>query len=277
MSDFEDRIAGAVEGLFAGVFRAPVQPAELARACAREMDKRKKLGVGKVYAPTLYSVLLSPADGDALGGFAETLAGELETYLVGHASERGYDLATRPRVRFLVADDLKLGRFEIIGELLSAAEIAEELEEPRDDDDPVVEDDMIEAAFGESARPAPAASGAAEPPVGVESAQTALFATAPPAPAIATVTVTGIEHDVALRGERILVGRLKGCGICLSDVNASREHAAFVREGAGWVIEDLHSTNGTLLNGASVRRARLRDGDVVTIGVTELIFNEPRG
>jgi hypothetical protein len=93
LSDFEDRVSRAVEGVFAGVFRSPVQPAEVARACAKEMDRRRKLGVGKVYAPTLYSVLLSPDDADQLGGFADTLAGELETYLIGHARRRDYDLA----------------------------------------------------------------------------------------------------------------------------------------------------------------------------------------
>ena len=61
------------------------------------------------------------------GGFADTLAGELETYLVGYARERSYVLAARPVVRFLVDEDLKLGRFDVIGELLSPEELAEEL------------------------------------------------------------------------------------------------------------------------------------------------------
>lgn len=119
LSDFEDRVSNAIEGVFAGVFRSPVQPAELARASAKEMDRRKKLGVGKVYAPTLYSVLLSPADGEQLAGFADTLAGELSTYLRSYANERNYVLSTKPVVRFLIDDELKLGRFVVIGELLS--------------------------------------------------------------------------------------------------------------------------------------------------------------
>ncbi len=247
LSDFEDRVARGVEGMFAGVFRAPVQPAELARACAKEMDRRKKLGVGKVYAPTLYSVLLSPADGDTLGGFADTLGGELETYLTSYARERDYELATKPRVRFLVDDGLKLGRFEVIGELMSADEIASEL-----GPEPVADDTFFNPDAEEPAPVVPSASG------------------------IATVTVSGVEHDVALAGERLVIGRLKACDICLADANASREHAALEREGAGWAVVDLESTNGTLLNGAPVRRERLRDGDVITIGITELIFHEPR-
>ncbi len=243
----------AVEGMFAGVFRAPVQPAELARAAAKEMDRRRKLGVGKVYAPTLYSILLSPEDGEQLGGFADTLAGELSTYLVSYAAERDYELATRPVVRFLVDDGLKLGRFEVIGELLSPEEVAEELGEPVDDD----------TYYDPDAESSPAA-------------ETALLPATPSA-GIATITVPGIAHDVVLRGERMVIGRLKACDICLGDVNASREHAAVEREGMGWALADMGSTNGTLVNGERVDRVRLRDGDVITIGVSELTYHEPRG
>jgi hypothetical protein len=274
LSDFEDRIARGVEGVFAGVFKAPVQPAELARAAAKEMDRRKKLGVGKVYAPTLFSVLLSPADGEALGGFADTLAGELSTYLMAHARERNYVLATRPVVRFLVDDALKLGRFEVIGELLSPEEIAAELGEPTDEGDYDPDVERPEAAT--SLPPQPTAVVPAifdvesdgplppdEPPVA-------------PSPVSATVTVPGIAHDVVLRGDRMIMGRLKSCDLCLGDANASRKHAVLEREGTGWALVDLGSTNGTLVNGERVSRVRLRDGDLITIGISELVYHEPR-
>ena len=304
LSDFEDRIGSAVEGMFAGVFRAPVQPAELARACAKEMDRRKKLGVGKVYAPTLYSVLLSPRDGDQLGGFADTLAGELATYLVSYAAERNYQFATRPHVRFLIDDGLKLGRFEVIGELLSAEEIAALAGEPIDDFyDPDAEDSSRRAAeFEVEAMSASSAHIAAVAPVGaaglaalVESmdspapvaAQAAMCeptvaapeapAPAPPAAVLATVTVPGVAHDIVLGEARTVIGRLNACDICLPDANVSREHAQIIPEGAGWVIEDLGSTNGTRVNGRTIDRIRLRDGDVIQIGTSELGFHETRG
>lgn len=261
LSDFEDRVGRAIEGVFAGVFRAPVQPAELARAAGKEMDRRRKLGVGKVYAPTLYSILLSPEDAEQLGGFERTLAGELETYLVGYARERDYTLSARPRVRFLVDDELRLGRYEIIGELMSPEQLAEELRET---------DERAEAPDAEL--------NAAVPTVAPG------WATAhiPPAlerePAgLATITVPGIAHDIALGGDRMVVGRLRSCEIHLEDVNASREHAALEREGTGWALVDLTSTNGTLVNGRRVDRVLLDDGDIITIGVSELVYHEPRG
>lgn len=250
LSDFEDRVGGAVEAMFAGVFRAPVQPAELARACGKEMDKRRKLGVGKVYAPTLYSVLLSPADGEQLGGFARTLAGELETYLHGYAREKGYELATRPRVRFLIDDELKLGRFTVIGELLSAEEIVAEL----GDDDVYYDPD--------SAQP--------EPPLRreVTHAQPVGGAIEP------HLTVQSTGEKVWLGDERLVIGRLKTCDVHIEDKNASREHAAIERDGGGWALVDLGSTNGTYVNGQRIDRIRLRPGDAITIGVTELAFHD---
>ncbi len=73
----------------------------------------------------------------------------------------------------------------------------------------------------------------------------------------------------------MVIGRLKTCDICLADANASREHAALEREGAGWALVDLGSTNGTLLNGERTARARLQDGDTITIGTSELTYHEP--
>lgn len=240
LSDFEDRLAGAVEGLFAGAFRSPVQPAEVARALGRAMDDGRTVGVSKIYAPTAYVVALSADDSAKLGQFAETLAGELETYLVGHAGEQGYDLVGRPTVAFEVHDDLKLGRFRV-----SATHVAQSrgLEMDAAGDDPMI------------------------PAAGAYRSTSAL----------ATVTVSDTGHDVALKGDRVEVGRLSSCDICLADVNVSRAHSAFVREGDGWAIEDLDSTNGTLLNGERVTYARLRDGDRVQVGATQLIYHDPKG
>lgn len=117
LSDFEDRIAAGIEGLFAGAFRSPVQPVEIARALTRAADDGRVLGVATVYGPTSYTVAISPEDSEALGTFKPVLAGELTTYLVDHARERGYHLSARPQVSFVVHEDLKLGRFRVSASL----------------------------------------------------------------------------------------------------------------------------------------------------------------
>jgi pSer/pThr/pTyr-binding forkhead associated (FHA) protein len=90
------------------------------------------------------------------------------------------------------------------------------------------------------------------------------------------VTVGDLPHDVVLDGEQVLVGRLAECQIRLSDANVSRRHAAFIPVDDGWAVTDLDSTNGTYVNGERVKRARLRDGDVIEIGLTRLVYHEPR-
>lgn len=256
LSDFEDRVASAVEGLFAGAFRSPVQPAEIAKALGKAMDDRRSVGIGKVYVPHAYTVALSVADDEGIGGFRSTLAGELATYLQGHAAEQGYTLAARPVVTFTVHDDLRLGRFRV-----AASEASPDEGEP-----------AVPPAEQAPPTPAPAAI-----PVATRKPATQPPPAASPARDIATVTVSGVEHDVALGGERVSVGRLASCDIRLADLNVSREHAAFVREGAGWAIQDLDSTNGTYLNGEDVTFQRLRDGDVVSVGATELVYHEAGG
>src|ERR1700733_10334649 len=67
------------------------------------------------------------------------------------------------------------------------------------------------------------------------------------------------------------IGRAKTNNIVVEDALASRVHAVLVSTPAGLEIRDNHSSNGTFVNGALITSAMLRDGDVVTIGNTDLL------
>jgi len=74
-------------------------------------------------------------------------------------------------------------------------------------------------------------------------------------------------------GEQTLsVGRMPECDVALSDSNVSRKHAEIRRQGAGFVVVDLGSTNGTRVNGAQVKERLLNNGDEITVGSTRLRF-----
>jgi hypothetical protein len=71
-----------------------------------------------------------------------------------------------------------------------------------------------------------------------------------------------------------VLGRVAGCDLVIDDGKASRKHARFHVEGGVVEIEDLQSSNGTLLNDKPVTRRMLRGGDRIQIGKTLLVFHE---
>jgi len=77
---------------------------------------------------------------------------------------------------------------------------------------------------------------------------------------------------VVLGPEPITIGRLPESTIVINDPNASRRHAEIRRSGNDVVVVDLNSTNGTRVNGATVRERVLNDGDQIVIGTTVLRF-----
>lgn len=73
------------------------------------------------------------------------------------------------------------------------------------------------------------------------------------------------------------IGRDLGCGIVLDDPFASAEHAALTYRGRAWYVEDLGSTNGTLVNGAPVQGPTpLGFGDELKVGEVRLRLERPR-
>jgi hypothetical protein len=76
----------------------------------------------------------------------------------------------------------------------------------------------------------------------------------------------------ALRGERSRLGALASNDVTIDGPDVSRVHAEIRREGDGYVLVDLGSTNGTRLNGAAITSSPLRPGDRIGIGEVELVF-----
>ncbi|MHC5019679.1 MAG: sigma 54-interacting transcriptional regulator [Planctomycetota bacterium] len=73
-------------------------------------------------------------------------------------------------------------------------------------------------------------------------------------------------------GDSVTIGRGEENGIRLYDETSSRKHAEVVREGEGFRVRDLGSSNGTFLNGLKVDSAVLADGDEIVVGATRLRF-----
>ncbi|MBI3811292.1 MAG: FHA domain-containing protein [Nitrospirae bacterium] len=82
-----------------------------------------------------------------------------------------------------------------------------------------------------------------------------------------------VEKKVITKS-RFLIGRNQECDLAINDTIASREHA-IIRETMGrFVLEDLKSRNGTLVNGKKTSSATLADGDEIRIGDCRIMFVE---
>lgn len=242
----EQKIEALVEGVFGRAFRANVQPVELARKLTKEMDDHRTVSVSRIYVPNEYTVYLSQHDRAQFEAYEDALKLELQEYLAEHARREGYVMLSPPVVLISTDDDLDVGEFGIATRMAQRRERGPEAAEPK-------------AEPGQTMvyRPRGAADEGA-PPGQAEREVVSLLA-------------GDMRHAISKR--RVVLGRSQDCDIHVPDPNVSRRHAEVRQEGTSYWLTDLDSTNGTEVNGGRVRRAKLEDGDTITIGQTELVFS----
>lgn len=252
LKSIEKHMEKMVEGIFGRAFKSSVQPVELAHKLAKEMSDHKTVSVSRIYVPSEYEVYLSPGDYEQLSSFEGPLVEDLASYLVAYANRESWTLVAPPTITLHADDDLALGEFGIAAHMG-----AQGAPEP-----------------GVALAPPPTGT-VAKAPAGLS--QTIVFQ--PPA-AAAPAVVEPRTCGVLVRGERVyrldgpvtVLGRSRQCDVVINDPNVSRRHAEVRREGLGYVVVDLDSTNGITVNGQGVKRAALADGDQVQLGITGLRF-----
>jgi hypothetical protein len=263
LRSIEHRIESLVEGVFGRAFKSNVQPVELARKLAKEMDEHRTVSISRVYVPNEYVLYLSPNDRKQFASYEDSLLTELGDYLSEHARREGYSLLATPKVLMEEDDDLEVGEFGI------ATRLVQPQREQR-------------AAQPESAAAAGAAA-AAMPP-----SATKVFK--PPPAATASVSAQeaqelGLAHETRARlnvngktydlsRDVVVLGRSRECDVTLDDANVSRRHAEIRRENGNWLIVDLGSTNGIEVNGKRTDRAHLENDDRIVLGRTEVTFEK---
>jgi Protein of unknown function (DUF3662)/FHA domain len=248
LRSIEAKIEGLFEGVFGRAFRTHVQPVELARKLAKEMDEHRTVSVSRVYVPNEYTIYLSSSDREQFDGYEPSLVAELEEYLAEHSKREKYALLSRPKVLMETDDDLSMGEFGIATRMVQPR--GRRAEGPPSEEGPGAT--MVY-------KPKPQATEAVAPEeLGMERE-------------LVTLTFDGQEHRVEKR--RVLIGRSKECDIQLADTNVSRRHAEIRQEGATYWAVDLDSTNGMEVNSRRTKRAKLSDGDTVTLGETDIVFS----
>jgi hypothetical protein len=259
---FERRLEGMVGLAFARVFKGKVHPAEIAHALQREADEQRSvLSGGRVLSPNLFVVTLGPADHDNLAEWSDQLAAELADMVAEHIEGEGYQTFGDVEVRLERNQELRTGVFEVASHVTGAgsphsAERAAAVPPPVPGLPPLPPLPSMRAGSTDT--------GAQEPPVIGRAGQRTAHALVVDGP--------GTKHVLA-QGSNVL-GRGTEADIRLPDTGVSRKHADVQLHGGTVTVEDLGSTNGTLVNGRRVGRQELADGDVIRIGHSVLVYRQ---
>lgn len=271
LRDIEQKIEGVVEKTFGRMFRSTLQPVELARRLAREMEDHKTVSVSRVYVPNQYTVYLAPADRRQFSSYESALVLELGAYLEAHARSEGLSLLSMPRIRLETDSDLRPGEFGIACRMVDPG---------RGGDDVPAADAAAPPAASEAEAPAPepeAPPAPAEPlPNEALAAVSGTQVLSPEQARAAGLVREQVTLYVAGQAFRVsqkvtTLGRSRDCDIVVPDPNVSRVHAEVRHEGLEYVLVDLGSTNGVEVNGRRVLRHSLRDGDRVSLGGAEVV------
>ena len=250
LRNLENKLGGLVEGAFGRAFKSNVQPVELARKLAKEMEDNQVVSISRVYVPNHYRVFLSPPDRDQFSSYEPALRKELSDYLLEHSRQEGLALTSRPMVELMTDDRLSVGEFGIQAQLLAE----EEEQGPAE------------------AEAAPSAGDFGHTMVYTPTGDSRQLESESASPSRVQALLVGEGKRTVLRGSKAVVGRSRDCDVVIEDPNVSRQHAELRRDGESWTVADLGSTNGIKINGRRVEQAQLSPGDRVTFGLIDLSF-----
>jgi len=236
-----------------------VQPKELAQKLVKEMEDHKVSRQGVVSVSDHYTVYLCPDDYDRFADRLDDLTYKLERALLKHVRSRKYQMVGELEVVVVREPALRRGYFGILAERAAAGQVGSR--------------GRADKGRPREPRPhAPTASTASQRPAVVHELPARGTMLIPPAEAAqlglaaqAIVLRAGDRMREFNQG-RVILGRARDVDFRIDDPNVSRRHAAIFWADGEVVVEDLHSTNGTMVNGYPVTRTVLRPRDVLAIG-----------
>jgi len=242
-----------VEGVFGRAFRRQVHPVEIAKGLTKQMDENRMVSVSRTYAPNDFTIHLSNADAESINAYQNALRDELIQYASTHAQTRSYHLMTPPKVRFVTEDSLRFGEFGVTAKLTGGTG-------PRAEGAP--EDTSGQTRIFRTEKPESGTQGEDQGTSAISPEEARKHGLARE-----TVELVLEDRTYPLEGRGPWsIGRSEENDIVIQNPNISRKHAQLSRSENGFVVEDLGSTNGTLLDGAPIDRERIEGGDELTFG-----------
>jgi hypothetical protein len=250
LKNIEKRMESLVEGVFGRAFRRQIHPVEIAKGLTKQMDEGRMVSISRTYAPNDFTVHLSKQDAESIEAYKDALRDELIQYASTHADNKNYHLMTPPKVRFDTEDSLRFGEFGITAKLTGG-------EGPREKGAPQDTSGQTRIFRTEETGEARDQGTSA---ISVEEAKRHGLAQE-----VVELILDDRTYPLEGRGPWT-VGRSQENDIVVPEPNVSRRHARLSRADNGFVVEDLGSTNGTLLDGAPIDRERIESGDELTFG-----------
>ncbi|MGO0575784.1 FhaA domain-containing protein [Ornithinimicrobium panacihumi] len=277
----------AVKQPFARVFKAEVQPVEIASAMRDAMDDRAAvLGPGRTMVPNVFTIQLAETDHERLASYERALTDELVAAAEDHADAQRYVAPGPFEVRLTAGDDLETGIFRVAaaakdgrpGRGGSRPDDRDRRDDRARRDDPRGRGPAAPRGREEQDDPHAAYRRPSDPRAGGEGG-TRAFETQERQPARGRGPRPVLELDgrrIPLTQAVTVLGRDAQADVTLDDPGVSRRHAELriTHDGPHLqvILRDLGSTNGSYLNGEQVGSEELRNNDRLTMGRTHLIF-----
>ena len=286
LQSFEQGVERMVGGVFQRAFKSSVRPIHIGRKLIRAIDAERTVdAAGKAVAPNVFVVHLNEKDRAAFGDLEKPLVAELVGAAEEYAKSENYSLLGAVQVSLLTDAALKSGRFEVKASVSAgvsepsapvAPKVEPSAEPPAASIVPSVEIPAVAppVVVPPVITPPTIATPSIPPLPSLGGTPSAPAAAPAPVPTLKATLAMGDGSRIALRPGVISVGRSAESTIPLNDTNVSRRHAELRLRGEGadavWVLVDLGSTNGTLINGVKVNGEQvLRKNDAIVFGATK--------
>ncbi len=236
LSRLEDLAEQFVEGTFARVMQARLQPIEVARHIARSMEDGQMIDAqGQIVVPNDYKVFLHPTDFKALQSYQTRLQDDLVRYVLELARAAGATMPGRPRVALESQEGVTLKRVRVQARLHSASR----------------------------SNVAP----------GFTQTMPAMYLPTDEEQDTGFVLFDG-SRRIPISGAVVTIGRNLNSDIILDNKQVSRRHAQLRRRYGQYILYDLGSTGGTRVNGKPVHEAVLESGQILEFAGVKLRFEQ---
>lgn len=233
LARFESFAEQLVEGTFDRLGGRRLEPVKIARRLSRAMEDHQTISAGKIFVPNVYRIGLHPETVQQFVSFKEPLEEELASYLAEEAERQGFDFVGRPHVILTPETGVPRGRLTV------NAELAGGVSWPADDID------VTQA---------------------IRTGEIRAAAIAGQHPHAEELQLVIDQRVIPLSQPPISIGRSLDNDVIVQAASVSRRHAQIVFRHSRWLLRDLHSTHGTLVNGHAIEECVLRAGDTITLG-----------